>query len=308
MISESEKNYLKTTVLIPDILLDLGYRTDHKGYMYYSPFREEASPSFSYDIKRNLWFDHGAGVGGDNIELLVRLKAWDFKDAVAYLKRLSGHTYNVYNGELSGMKTDVENVSSLEILNVSDSIRSLRLCEYASSRGIDIGLMNRYCKEITYRNGNNGTIYKSIGFPNNAGGYVLRGPGFKGVTQSGITTINMHGQLDSKPSSKRLLMFEGFFNFLSYLALNYLDKAIGDVLILNSTTNAPKAVEYISSHTNAEAYLDNDKTGRKCLSRLQESCPGTRFWDASGTYAEHNDLNECLIAKRQDRCKCILSK
>lgn len=62
-----------------------------------------------------------------------------------------------------------------------------------------------------------------------------------------------------------------------------------------STTNAPKAVEYISSHTNAEAYLDNDKTGRKCLSRLQESCPGTRFWDASGLYAEHNDLNEHLL-------------
>lgn len=43
MISESEKNYLKTSVLIPDILLDLGYRTDHRGYMYFSPFREESS-------------------------------------------------------------------------------------------------------------------------------------------------------------------------------------------------------------------------------------------------------------------------
>lgn len=133
MISENEKSYLKTSVLIPDILLDLGYRTNHKGYMYYSPFREEASSSFSYDVKRNLWFDHGAGVGGDNIELLVRLKGWDFKDAVAYLKRLSGHTYNIDNGELSSMKNDVENVSSLEILNISYSIRSLRLCEYASS-------------------------------------------------------------------------------------------------------------------------------------------------------------------------------
>lgn len=294
MISESEKNYLKTSVLIPDILLDLGYRTDHRGYMYFSPFREEASPSFSYDAKRNLWFDHGTGVGGDNIELLVRLKDWDFKDAVAYLKRLSGYTYNI-NGELSGKKNGVENVSNLEIMDISDSIRSLRLCEYASSRGIDIGLLNRYCKEITYRNRNNGCIYKSIGFPNNAGGYILRGPGFKGVSQSGITTINMHGQLDAKPSSKRLLMFEGFFNFLSYLTLNDQEKALGDVLILNSTTNASKAVEYISSHTNAEAYLDNDKTGRKCLSRLQESCPGTRFWDASSLYFEHNDLNEYLM-------------
>lgn len=33
------------------------------------------------------------------------------------------------------------------------------------------------------------------------------------------------------------------------------------------------------------------------LSRLQESCPGTRFWDASGLYAEHNDLNEALVKR-----------
>ena len=180
-------------------------------------------------------------------------------------------------------------------MGVSESVKSLRLCEYASSRGIDFELLNRYCREITYRNGNNGIIYKSIGFPNNTGGYVLRGPEFKGVTQSGITTINRCGQLDPKQSCNRLLMFEGFFNFLSYLELNNLDKAMGNVLILNSTTDAPKAVEYISSHTNAEVYLDNDKTGRKCLSRLQESCPGTRFWDASGLYADHNDLNEYLL-------------
>jgi hypothetical protein len=44
--------------------------------------------------KRNLWFDHGAGYGGDNIELLVRLKGWDFKEAVEYLKNICGHTYN----------------------------------------------------------------------------------------------------------------------------------------------------------------------------------------------------------------------
>lgn len=69
----------------------------------------------------------------------------------------------------------------------------------------------------------------------------------------------MHGELDSKPSSNRLLMFEGFFNFLSYLELNNLDKAMGDVLILNSTTNAHKAVEYISNHTNVEAILITTK-------------------------------------------------
>lgn len=305
-MTENEKNYLKTSVRIPDILLDLGYRTDHKGYMYYSPFRDETSPSLSYDAKRNLWFDHGAGLGGDNIELLVRLKGWNFRQATDYLTRLCGNTYtmNPNTAKVNEASSSADR-STLEILDVSDSIKSLRLLEYASCRGIDQCLLERYCKEVTYRNGANGSTYKSIGFPNNSGGFVLRGPGFKGVTHSGISTIGSHGKLDSIPTSKRLLVFEGFFDFLSYLAMNELEKALADVLVLNSTTNASKAVEYISNHTNAEAYLDNDKTGRKCLSRLQESCPGTRFWDASGLYAEHNDLNECLIGKRLNNASAL---
>ena len=300
MISESEKNYLKTSVLIPDILLDLGYRTDHRGYMYFSPFREEASPSFSYDAKRNLWFDHGAGFGGDNIELLIRLKGWNFRQASEYLMKLCGNTYYINRDAIDNV-VESKATSKIHILDVSDSIKSLKLFEYASSRGIDRDLLERYCKEITYRNGSDGGTYKSIGFANNSGGFVLRGPNFKGVTHSGITTLDDQGKLDHLPSSKRLLIFEGFFNFLSYLAINDQEKALGDVLVLNSTTNVSRAIEYISGHTNAEAYLDNDKTGRKCLSRLQESCLGTRFWDASGLYAEYNDLNECLIAKIQDK-------
>jgi hypothetical protein len=52
MISDTEKDYLKSSVLIPDILLDLGYRTDHRGCLYNSPFRDESAPSFAYDQKK----------------------------------------------------------------------------------------------------------------------------------------------------------------------------------------------------------------------------------------------------------------
>ena len=37
-------------------------------YWYLSPFRNEKTASFKLDRKKNLWFDHGTGKGGDLID------------------------------------------------------------------------------------------------------------------------------------------------------------------------------------------------------------------------------------------------
>lgn len=36
-----------------------------RGGMFYSPFREESSPSFHIDERKNIWYDHGGKRGGD---------------------------------------------------------------------------------------------------------------------------------------------------------------------------------------------------------------------------------------------------
>ena len=42
-------------------------------YWYYSPFRQEKTPSFKVNRQRNVWFDHGTGEGGTIIDLGVKL-------------------------------------------------------------------------------------------------------------------------------------------------------------------------------------------------------------------------------------------
>ena len=55
---------------IASILNQIGCR---KGFrdMYFSPFRDEKEPSLHVDHNKNLWFDHGMGVGGTNVQLVM---------------------------------------------------------------------------------------------------------------------------------------------------------------------------------------------------------------------------------------------
>ncbi len=39
-------------------------------YWYCSPFRAEKTPSFSVLLLKNIWYDHGAGIGGSLIDLV----------------------------------------------------------------------------------------------------------------------------------------------------------------------------------------------------------------------------------------------
>jgi len=53
-----------------------------------SPLRGETTASFSVSLEKNLWYDFGAGFGGDLITLIEKLNGYDFKKAVRYIEGL----------------------------------------------------------------------------------------------------------------------------------------------------------------------------------------------------------------------------
>lgn len=56
------------------------------GGMYFSPLRKENTASFHVDYTKNLWYDHGAGVGGSIIDLVMHMYKTDFLGALCYLE------------------------------------------------------------------------------------------------------------------------------------------------------------------------------------------------------------------------------
>lgn len=72
-------------IRIEEYLHSLGYspvRQQGGSLWYNSPFRDEQEPSFKVNTERNLWYDFGAGKGGNIIALAQELYV---SDSLPYL-------------------------------------------------------------------------------------------------------------------------------------------------------------------------------------------------------------------------------
>ena len=174
--------------------------------------------------------------------------------------------------------------SPLRILGVGE-IRHPALIGYLRERGIDPAVAGALCREVHYAVGER--RFFAIGFRNDAGGWELRSPQFKGSSApKSITTFDRHGDT--------ALLFEGFFDLLSYLTLQHKATPTADTAVLNSVVNLPRALPFLARHTTIHAFLDNDEAGRLTLERLRSALPGATVIDRAESYRAHKDLNESL--------------
>ena len=176
---------------IADYLHSLGYspvKQQGNGLWYKSPLREEHEPSFKVNTDRNLWYDFGAGKGGNIIALAKELYC---SDSLPYLlNRIAEQTPHVRPVSFSFPQRRTE--PSFQHLEVRD-LTHPALLRYLEGRGINIELAKRECKELHFTN--NGRPFFAIGFPNIAGGYEVRNSFFKGcIAPKDITHIRQQGE------------------------------------------------------------------------------------------------------------------
>ena len=271
----SIKNYLAQQGFYP--------AKEHNGYgMYKSPFRNEKTPSFKVDYNANLWHDFGSGEGGSIIDLVMKMKQCSLTQAIAHLEEKADFPFKIK----TAFSSPAESVERIKLLRTEQSL-PLHLSNYLRERGISAEVAAEYLTAVYYRV--NGREYSALGFKNDAGGFELRNPYFKGCyPPKAITT------LDHQSNSCKL--FEGFMDLLSYLTLYPIkEKSIlpESMVVLNSINNLEKAVSFLSKHTQIYAYLDNDEAGKSALLKLKNR--GLPVTDCSKMYAEYKDLNDFLI-------------
>ena len=178
-------------IRIEEYLHSLGYspvRQQGGSLWYNSPFRDEQEPSFKVNTERNLWYDFGAGKGGNIIALAQELYC---SDHVPYLlQRIGEQTPSIRPVSFSfGKQSSSEpSFQQLEIVPLS----SPALLTYLQERGINIALAKRECSEAHFAH--NGKQYFAIAFPNVSGGYEIRNRYFKGcIAPKDISHIRQPG-------------------------------------------------------------------------------------------------------------------
>ena len=275
-------------ISITDYLQRQGYMpVQIKGinHWYCSPFRQERTPSFKVNTERNQWYDFGTGEHGDIIDLVCMLHHCDMAEALQLLG--NGTPLKTSPFSFGGKKDSSEH--KLEFLSV-ELLTSPHLLNYISERRINSAIANEFCYEINYRN--SGRLFYAIGFANDAGGWEIRSPYFKGcIAPKAVTTI--------KRGSECLQIFEGFMDFLSWQTLH--PSSTCDAIVLNSLALLPRIREQIVGYKEVEGFLDNDDAGHKSFAVLRQVCP--QIVDGATRYREHKDLNEWLVAQSQLKCK-----
>ncbi|MVT40018.1 DNA primase [Chitinophaga oryziterrae] len=286
-----------------DYLASLGYRpqkASNQDYWYLSPFREEKTPSFKINRQLNVWYDHGTGKGGNLVDFGILY----FNCTVGVLLgRLSQHlptrsfSFQPPTPSIGQQLTpspfagEKKNTTENKIVILDTRLLAEKpLLEYLQKRSIPLEIATRFCKEVDFLL--YGKKHTVIGFPNNAGGYELRNENFKGSSSPKDVTLQQGRRSDD------LVVFEGFFNFLSFQTINREKQApLSNCLILNSLSFFEKSRPVMEEYKTVHLILDRDTAGINATKKALDWNTGQqdKYINRSEFYKGHKDLNAWLI-------------
>ena len=277
-------------VSIVDYLAQTGYKPKLiKGvnYWYCSPLRTELTPSFKVNAERNQWYDFATGDHGDIIDLVCALQHCSTAEAMRRLATLKG--VRLAPPFSFGGTTPVwSQAPSMELIGVQ-AVKHPKLLLYLSERGLQPSDVSPFLSEVYYRVSEK--CFFALGFQNDAGGWELRNPYFKGCfAPKAISTIK-------GTDSHKLQLFEGFMDFLSWRKLH--PEVQADSIILNSLTLLPKLIPTLHPYPIIESLLDNDEAGDRATRQLFDA--GLPVKDMRACYAPYKDINEYLILAEQKK-------
>jgi mobilizable transposon, excision protein, putative len=273
---------------IVDYLAQTGYKpklTKGVNYWYCSPLRSELTPSFKVNVERNQWYDFGTGDHGDIIDLVCALQHCSTAEAMRRLSALKGVRL-APSFSFGGITPLRSQAPSMELISVQ-AVKHPKLLLYLTERGLQPSDASPFLSEIYYKVSEK--CFFALGFPNDAGGWELRNPYFKGCfAPKAISTIK-------GTDSHKLQLFEGFMDFLSWRKLH--PEVQDDSIILNSLNLLPKLIPSLHAYTMIESLLDNDEAGDRVTKQLIDA--GLPVKDIRACYAPYKDINEYLILAQQ---------
>ena len=260
-------------------------KTTGKEAWYLSPFRPEAQASFKVSKKLNRWYDHGAGKGGNVIDLICQITKCSVKEALKIIGQ--DRTSFSFQQQLVFEK-DEGKEHKITITNIT-TLTHPALKGYLKSRSIELTTALKYIREVHYRFKDKD--YFAIGLKNDSGGWELRNKYLKNSSSPKDTTHIKNGHT-------KLIVTEGMFDLLSILEGNENLEMEYDLLVLNSTAFVQKAMKIVEDYSSIELYLDNDLNGKKMTQKLIENSENCE--DRSTLYKDFKDINEWLMGSTKD--------
>ena len=257
-------------------------KESEKEAWFLSPLRSETQASFKVSKTKNRWYDHGTGIGGNVIDLVIQLMKCTVQEALNFLSN-DLPSFSFHQQQIS---KSIEN-ETITIKRIKD-INHPALLKYIEQRKIPVNIARAYCKEVWFQRKDK--IYFAIGQQNEQGGWELRNKFFKASSSPKSYTYIENNKI-------QLIVLEGMFDLLSIAIINFKLVQSSDIIVLNSLAFINQIGLQISNYKRIILILDNDPSGTNVTKQLLKQFPQTV--DKSYTYKNYKDLNEKLMHEKR---------
>lgn len=207
-------------------------KTTEKEAWFLSPFRSETQASFKVSKAKNRWYDHGAGIGVNVIDLTCKILKCSIKEGLSFLN--SDTLFFSFQQQQLFSKTKI----GIDIIKVQDIIHPA-LIQYLNFRCISLSVAKTYCKEVWYTHKDK--TFFAIGLKNNKNGWEFRNKIFKNSSSPKCYTYIQNNK-------KQLTILEGMFDLLSLAVRNETLLETSDILVLNSIAFVKDIEKYIPKY------------------------------------------------------------
>jgi 5S rRNA maturation endonuclease (ribonuclease M5) len=275
------------SICIVKTLAKLGHfptKESEKEAWFLSVLRSETQASFKVSKQINRWYDHGKGIGGNVIDLIVQVQKCSVKEALKFLNNelsvFSFQQQSRFSNQFQVTRNKENKISVVKTKN----IQHIALIQYLNSRRISVKIARQYCLEVWYQY--NEKIFFAIGLKNRLGGWELRNKFFKNSGSPKSYTYLKKGK-------NQLIIVEGMFDLLSVSVFNNRLIDCSDIIVLNSIIFINEISSFLKEYQKVLLFLDNDENGNKTTINLLKHHKNTI--DQSYMYVHFKDLNEKLI-------------
>lgn len=298
MKTHYDAKQIKQQASIITLLAAIGHqpvRYIGKEAYYLSPLHAENHASFTVDDEKGGWYDHSDGRGGTIIDLgLCLWPQLSFPEVLEEIARRTNIDAAIKADYIpTPPKPRPVKVPNYHILEIRDLGANHAISNYLAQRGID-STPGSLLKEVYYYIEDEQKRRKNffaVGWQNETGAWEISSTDRRKFCLG-------HKAISFIPGDKKqLAVFEGMFDYLSWLAEHPFAK--NSALVLNSVALLPSGISKAKEFAKIELYFDHDPAGRKATLAFQLALP--QSIDRSDVYQGYNDYNEKRETEHRDQ-------
>lgn len=288
-------------------ILGLQGRQHGGDILYSSPFRDDEHPSYSVSIEKNISYDFATGESRDIVGAISDYYNLSTSEALAKLEKLMQNTLpksvekytpkndikRTYTGRKIESKANTlktsPNEENTSNFNKKAQIKEIKELFYyplknyiKDVRKISIATAEIYLKEAHYTFAYDTKVYFGITWQNISNGHEITRYSTK-YEKSFKTAIGNKDitYIQGRDDTDKALVFEGMFDFLSFLEYKKVSKVEEDTIILNSISCQKRATEFIKQKKYKEVYLylDNDEEGVNTKEKMKNALERKQDFD-----------------------------